>query len=178
VPCYELNGKRPRVAADAWIAPTAVLIGDVIVHAKASVWFGAVLRADGARIEIGERSNVQDNCVIHVEEGVPTVLGSDVTVGHGALVHSSIVGSNVLIGSCSTLVGGNRVGDGTLIAAGAVMGEGAEAPAGVLMRGAPAKAVRPVGPEDERWTHHASATYLVLSDQARATLREVEPERL
>ncbi|MSQ37523.1 MAG: gamma carbonic anhydrase family protein, partial [Chloroflexi bacterium] len=98
MPLYEFKGKRPKVAPDAWIAPTAVLIGDVTVKSGASIWWGSVLRGDMDRIEIGERSNVQDNCTIHVDKNEPTIIGPDVTVGHMALVHSAVVEANVLIG--------------------------------------------------------------------------------
>ena len=106
MPLYEYRGKRPRVARDAFIAPTAVLVGDVTVAAGASVWFGTVLRGDMDRIEIGERSNVQDNSTIHTDEGEPTLIAGDVTIGHMALVHSAIVDSNVLIGPAAVLVDG------------------------------------------------------------------------
>jgi carbonic anhydrase/acetyltransferase-like protein (isoleucine patch superfamily) len=90
----------------AFVAPTAVLIGDVTLHEHASVWFGTVLRADMDRIEIGARSNVQDNSTIHTDEHEPTIVGEDVTIGHNALVHSSVIENNVLIGQAAVLVGG------------------------------------------------------------------------
>ncbi|HLQ04081.1 MAG TPA: gamma carbonic anhydrase family protein, partial [Verrucomicrobiae bacterium] len=101
MPLYAYRGKRPQVAPDAFIAPSAVLIGDVTVRSGASVWFGTVLRGDMDRIEIGERSNVQDNSTIHTDENEPTIIGADVTIGHMALVHSAIVDRNVLIGQAA-----------------------------------------------------------------------------
>ncbi len=174
MPLYEYRGKRPRVAPDAFIAPTAVLIGDVTVHSAASVWFGTVLRGDMDRIEIGERSNVQDNSTIHTDLGEPTIIGPDVTVGHMALVHSAIVGRNVLIGQAAVLVGRNHVGSGTIVGAGAVLPEGFDAPAGSLVLGVPARVVRQVRDEDARWTVGAAGHYVELSAWYRGNLREVE----
>src|SRR5437588_11460526 len=111
VPLYGYRGKTPKVAPDAFIAPTAVLIGDVTVQSGASVWFGTVLRGDMDRIVIGERSNVQDNSTIHTDEGEPTLVGPDVTIRHNALVHSSVIARNVLIGQAAVLVGGNVIGE-------------------------------------------------------------------
>ena len=127
MPLYAYRGKRPQIAPDAFIAPTAVLIGDVTVRSGASVWFGAVLRGDMDRIDIGERSNVQDNSTIHTDDKEPTIIGANVTIGHRALVHSSVVEGNVLIGQAAVLVGRNHVGTGTIIGAGAVLPQSNEA---------------------------------------------------
>ena len=173
MPLYAYRGKRPQVAPDAFIAPTAVLIGDVTVKSGASVWFGTVLRGDMDRIEIGERSNVQDNSTIHTDENEPTLIGADVTIGHMALVHSSVVDRNVLIGQAAVLVGRNHVGTGTIIGAGAVLPEGFDAPPHSLVLGVPAKVVRATRPEDERWTVGAAAHYGDLSAWYRDNLTEV-----
>ena len=173
MPLYAYRGKRPQVAKDAFIAPTAILIGDVTVRSGASVWFGSVLRGDMDRIDIGERSNVQDNSTIHTDEHEPTVVGADVTIGHMALVHSSIVDANVLIGQAAVLVGRNHVGTGTIVGAGAVLPEGFEAPARSLVLGVPARVVREVRAEDERWTVGAAAHYAELSSWYRENLREI-----
>jgi carbonic anhydrase/acetyltransferase-like protein (isoleucine patch superfamily) len=173
---YAYRGKQPQVARDAFIAPTAILIGDVIVRSGASVWFGTVLRGDMDRIEIGERSNVQDNSTIHTDENEPTVIGPDVTIGHMALVHSSIVAKNVLIGQASVLVGRNHVGTGTVIGAGAVLPEGFDVPEHSLVLGVPAKVVRTLTLEDSaRWTVRAAAHYAELSAWYRENLTEIEP---
>lgn len=173
MPLYEYRGKRPQVARDAFIAPTAVLIGDVTVRSGASVWFGTVLRGDMDRIEIGERSNVQDNSMIHTDEGEPTIIGDDVTVGHMALVHSAIVANNVLIGQAAVLVGRNHVGARTIVGAGAVLPEGFDAPEGTLVLGVPAKVVRDVREDDARWTVGAAHHYAELSAWYRDNLKEV-----
>ena len=174
MPLYAYRGKRPQIARDAFIAPTAVLIGDVTVRSGASVWFGTVLRGDMDRIEIGERSNVQDNSMVHTDEHEPTIIGADVTVGHMALVHSAIVDANVLIGQAAVLVGRNHVGTGTIIGAGAVLPEGFDAPARSLVLGVPARVIREVRDDDARWTVGAAAHYAALSAWYRENLREVE----
>jgi carbonic anhydrase/acetyltransferase-like protein (isoleucine patch superfamily) len=173
MPLYEYRGKRPQVAPDAFIAPSAVLIGDVTVRSGASVWFGTVLRGDMDRIEIGERSNVQDNSMIHTDEDEPTIIGTDVTIGHMALVHSAIVANNVLIGQAAVLVGRNHVGTGTIVGAGAVLPEGFDAPERSLVLGVPAKVVREVRAEDTRWTVGAASHYADLSAWYRENLKEV-----
>lgn len=173
MPLYEYRGKRPQVAPDAFIAPTAVLIGDVTVRSGASVWFGTVLRGDMDRIEIGERSNVQDNSMIHTDEGEPVVIGADVTIGHMALVHSAIVANNVLIGQAAVLVGRNHIGARTVVGAGAVLAEGFDAPEGTLVLGVPAKVVRAVREDDARWTVGAARHYAELSAWYRENLKEV-----
>ncbi len=174
MPLYGYRGKYPTVAPDAFIAPTATLIGDVTVQSGASVWFGTVLRGDMDRIEIGERSNVQDNSTIHTDEGEPTIIGPDVTIGHNALVHSSIVARNVLIGQAAVLVGANKVGEETIVGAGAVLPERFEAPPRSLVLGVPARVVREVRPEDARWTQGAARHYAELSAWYRENLREQE----
>ena len=174
MPLYGYRGKRPNVAPDAFVAPTAVLIGDVTLRSGASVWFGSVLRGDMDRIEIGERSNVQDNCTIHTDAGEPTIIGPDCTIGHGAIVHSSTVERNVLIGTAAVLVGANTVGERTIVGAGAVLAERFAAPARSLVLGVPARVVREVRDEDDRWTVGAARHYAELSAWYRENLKETE----
>jgi len=171
VPLYGYRGKTPKVAADAFIAPTAVLIGDVTVESGASVWFGTVLRGDMDRIVIGARSNVQDNSTIHTDEGEPTLVGPDVTIGHNALVHSSVIARNVLIGQAAVLVGGNVIGEETIVGAGAVLPEKFSPPARSLVLGVPAKVVRETRPDDARWTVRAAEHYTDLGRWYRENLR-------
>src|SRR5712691_3716911 len=112
MPRYEYRGKTPVVAHDAWIAPTATLIGDVIVESGASIWFNSTLRGDMAQIVIGRGSSVQDNVVIHTEEGGPTKVGARCTIEHGATVHSSLIEDDALIEGRAILAGGNSIGSG------------------------------------------------------------------
>lgn len=152
-----------------------MLIGDVTLAEGASVWFGTVLRGDMDRIEIGARSNVQDNSTIHTEEGGPTIVAEDVTIGHNALVHSSTVERNVLIGQAAVLVGDNVIGSGTIVGAGAVLPQGMKVPGRSLVVGVPAKVVREARPEDERWTVDAAGHYAELGAHYRTHVREVDP---
>ena len=164
---YAFKGRSPRVHPTAFVAPTAVLIGDVTLHEHASVWFGTVLRADMDRIEIGARSNVQDNSTIHTDENEPTIVGEDVTIGHNALVHSSVIENNVLIGQAAVLVGGCVIGTGSIVGAGAVVRAKMSVPPRSLVVGVPAAIVREAKPEDERWTVKAAEHYVDLADWYR-----------
>src|SRR5919202_5252285 len=112
------DGKEPRAAPDAFIAPTAVLIGDVVVEEGASVWFGAVLRGDYSRIVVGAGSNVQDNCVLHTNEDLPTLIGSNVTVGHLSMLHGCVIEEGAIIGMGSIVLNRARVGQRAMLAAG------------------------------------------------------------
>ncbi|MET0820076.1 MAG: gamma carbonic anhydrase family protein [Aeromicrobium sp.] len=151
-----LGDKTPQVADTAWIAPTAVLAGSVRIGEGASVWYGAVLRADNEPITIGARSNVQDNCVFHVDRGKPVVLGEGVSVGHGAVVHGATIGDHVLVGMSATVMNGAVIGDETLIAAGALVTEGMVVPPRSLVAGVPATVRRELS-DDEVATLHRNA---------------------
>src|SRR5215216_264872 len=135
----EVNGVLPTIGADVWLAPTAVLIGDVRVGDRANVWFGAVLRADYSHIDIGAGSSVQDNVVVHCAEGLPTVIGEDVLVGHGAMLEGCVVEEHALIGMGAIVLQRARVGARAMVAAGAVVAEGAEIAGGRLAAGVPAR---------------------------------------
>jgi len=174
MPLYSYRGRSPKVDPTAFVAPDAVLIGDVTVAERASVWFGCVLRGDMDRIEIGPGSNVQDNSTIHTDAGEPTLVGESVTIGHNALVHSSVIERNVLIGQAAVLVGGNHVGAETIVAAGAVVPAGMRVPGRSLVAGIPARVVRELRPGDERWTVGAAEHYVELGAWYRDELREVE----
>jgi carbonic anhydrase/acetyltransferase-like protein (isoleucine patch superfamily) len=155
----ELDGKTPQVAADAFIAPTAVLIGDVTVEAGASIWFGAVLRGDNSAIVIGAGSNVQDNCVIHCADELPTIVGSNVTVGHMAMLEGCTIGDGSLIGMGAIVLQRAKVGANALVAAGAVVGEGMEIPDGVLAAGVPAKVKKELVGSSQHWVETAAREY-------------------
>jgi len=155
----ELDGKMPVIADDAFIAPTAVLIGNVTVHAGASIWFGAVLRGDNDAIVIGAGSNVQDNCVIHCADGLPTIVGANVTVGHMALLEGCTIGDGSLIGMGAIVLQRAQVGAGSLIAAGAVVGEGVEIPEGVLAAGVPARVKKELAGSSQHWVQTAAREY-------------------
>jgi len=149
MPLYALGNLVPTLADGAWAAPSADLIGDVRLGPRASVWFGAIIRADNTPILVGEDSNVQDGAVGHSDPGAPLTIGARVTVGHGAVVHGATVEDDCLIGMRSVILNGARVGAGSLIAAGAVVLEGAEIPPGSLVAGVPGKVRRELS-ADER----------------------------
>lgn len=151
-----LRGKTPAVSPEAFIAPTAALIGDVTVGPDSSVWFGAVIRGDAASITVGRGTSIQDNCVLHTEHDRPLTVGDNVTVGHGAVVHCTSVGSNTLIGMGAVLLDGAVIGDHCIIGAGAVVKENAVVPAGTMMVGIPARPVRELTPEQIAFLDGAS----------------------
>jgi carbonic anhydrase/acetyltransferase-like protein (isoleucine patch superfamily) len=159
---YALNGQEPQVAADAFVAPTATLIGAVHVASEASVWFGALLRGDFERIEIGEGSCVQDNAVIHAASDLPTVIGKNVTVGHAAMLEGCVIEDGALIAMGAIVLQRARVGAGALIAAGSVVLEGHEIPPGVLAAGIPAVVKKRVDGSSQRWLETAANEYREL----------------
>ena len=171
---YRLGDVVPSIASDAWVADSAQVIGDVVLEEGASVWFGAVLRADNTRLQIGARSNVQDGAVIHSDRGWPTTLGSDVTVGHQAMLHGCTVGDGSLIGIQAIVLNGARIGKSCLVAAGAVVTEGKEFPDGSLIIGAPAKAVRPLTPEQIAGLMRSAAGYVANAQRFRTQLVRID----
>lgn len=139
-----LDEHHPNLDPSAWVAPGAVVVGQVQVGAESSIWYGCVLRADREAIRIGDRVNIQDLSCLHSDPGEPTVLEDDVTVGHRAVVHGAHVGAGALIGIGAVVLGGARIGEGALVAAGAVVRPGDDIPAGHLVAGIPAKVIRPL----------------------------------
>lgn len=140
---YSLDGTAPEIDPDvAWIAPTAVLVGQVIVGADVGIWFGAVARGDNEPIRIGIRSNVQENVVLHTDMGFPLTIGAGCTIGHKAMLHGCTIGDNTLIGMGATVLNGARIGRNCLIGAGALVTEGKDVPDGSLVVGAPGKVIR------------------------------------
>ncbi len=156
------EGRLPRIAPSAFIAETAVLVGDVEVGEGASIWFGAVLRGDLGPIRIGARSNVQDNCVIHSETSGGTILESDVTVGHGAVLHDCKIGRGTLIGIKSTVLDRAQIGEEVLIAAGSVVLAGFIAPDRTLVAGVPAIVKKTLEGEAAKWVARAADDYTTL----------------
>jgi carbonic anhydrase/acetyltransferase-like protein (isoleucine patch superfamily) len=158
----EYRGKRPKVAASAFVAPTAVLIGDVEIGEEASIWFGVVVRGDNGPIRIGARTNVQDNAVLHVSEGSETILEDDVTVGHCAILEDCRIGRNALIGSNAVVLNGAAVGEQALVAAGSVVAANATLPPRVLAAGAPAVVKRELNASALAHLEHNGAEYVRL----------------
>jgi len=164
------RGKLPRVAPDAFLAPTAVLIGDVEVGEAASIWFGAVLRGDqpGNGIRVGPRSNVQDNCVVHVGDWQPTVIGADVTVGHGAKFESCTIEDGCVIGINAVILQEARIGKGSLIAANSVILEKTQIPEGSLVAGIPGKVRRTLEGSAAEFVRRSAGHYVEKSREYRA----------
>jgi carbonic anhydrase/acetyltransferase-like protein (isoleucine patch superfamily) len=171
---FELGGKRPKVHPDAYIAPTAVLIGDVVVEAGASVWFGAVLRADESQIMIGEGSNIQDNVDIHCAEELPTFVERNATVGHSAQLEGCVVEQGALVGMGATMLQRSRLGAGSMLAAGAVLTEGKEIPPGHLAAGVPATVKKPLAGSSGKWVQTAAQHYRDRAVTYRAKLKPVD----
>lgn len=136
---------HPEVAASAWVAPGAYVIGKVRLGEESSVWYGAVLRGDTEPIRVGARTNAQDGCVLHADPGFPVVVGEGCVIGHNAVVHGCEIGDNCLVGMAATIMNGARIGAGSVVAAGAVVPEGKEFPPRSLIVGVPAKRVGEVG---------------------------------
>ena len=172
---FELGERRPQVHPDAYIAPTAVLIGDVVVGAGASVWFGAVLRGDEAMIEVGEGANVQDNAVIHCARDLPTVIGRDASVGHSALLEGCIVEHGALVGMGAIMLQRSRLGAGSMLAAGSVLLEGMEIPPGHMAAGVPATVKKELAGSSSNWVGTAAKHYRDRAIRYRAQLKPVDP---
>jgi carbonic anhydrase/acetyltransferase-like protein (isoleucine patch superfamily) len=171
LPEFELDGRRPRVHPDAYVAPTAALIGDVEVGAHASIWFGVVLRGDVARIVVGAGTNVQDNSVIHCAEGLPTVIGENVTIGHHACMEGCVVEDGAVVGMGAILLQRTRLGAGAMLAAGAVLTEGREVPPGHLAAGVPAEVKKPLSGSSASWVMRSAAHYQENGRRFRRGLR-------
>lgn len=167
MPLFALGDLRPQVDPTAFVAPTAVLIGDVVVGPRASIWFGAVLRGDSGRITIGEGSNVQDNAVLHEE----TTLGRNVTIAHLVLAHAIVAEDDVLIGNGALAFGGAHIGSGSVIGAGAVLAPGTDVPPGKLALGVPAKVIRDARDSDRALILGTARTYQALRDRYGAEFR-------
>lgn len=162
------QGKSPKIHPTAYIAPTAVIIGDVEIGADSSIWFGCVLRGDVNEIRIGERTNIQDGTVIHVAEaGQGTYIGDDVTVGHAALLHACTIGSRALIGMRTTVMDDAQIADETVIAAGALVTPGKHVGKGQVWAGSPAKHWRDLSAEDIDLITVRAAQYVRLGQSYR-----------
>ncbi|HRC37410.1 MAG: gamma carbonic anhydrase family protein [Rubrivivax sp.] len=170
---YQLGDDAPRIAATAWVADNAQVIGRVELADDASVWYGAVLRGDNDRITVGARSNVQDGSVLHADAGFPLTLGADVTVGHQAMLHGCTVGDGSLIGIQAVVLNGATIGRRCLVGAGAVVTEGKEFPDGSLILGAPAKAVRSITPEQVERLRFGALHYVENAERHRRQLKRI-----
>ncbi|MDQ0778804.1 carbonic anhydrase/acetyltransferase-like protein (isoleucine patch superfamily) [Streptomyces aurantiacus] len=158
-----VGGKDPKVDPEAFAAPTSVVLGDVTLHPGASVWYGAVLRAESGPIVIGADSNVQDNCTLHVDPGFPVTVGERVSIGHNAVVHGATVEDDCLVGMGATILNGAVIGAGSLVAAQALVPQGMRVPPGSLVAGVPAKVRRELTDEEREGISLNGTLYVGLA---------------
>jgi len=161
------NGKNPQVDPSAYVAPGAQIIGDVVLEKNASVWDNAVLRGDIGRIVVGENSNIQDVSSVHNSEGIPVIIGKNVTVGHRVVLHSCTIGDNSLIGMGAVILDNVKIGKNCLIGAGAVVTPNTEIPDGSLVLGMPAKVVKPLSEAQIEANIQNALEYVKLASQYR-----------
>ena len=159
---YELDGERPDLPADNryWVAEGAAVIGRVRLLLDASVWFGSVLRGDNEWIEVGERTQIQDNATVHADPGFPATIGNDCVIGHNVILHGCTVASNSLIGMGAIVLNGARIGKNCLVGAGALVTEGKEFPDGSLIVGTPARVVRTLDEKAMKGIARAADNYV------------------
>lgn len=162
-----VGGHEPVIHPEAFTAPTSVVAGEVTLGARSSVWYHAVLRADCGPIVLGEDSNIQDNCTLHVDPGFAVTVGARVSVGHNAVLHGCTVEDEVLVGMGATLLNGAHVGAGSLVAAQALVPQGLQIPPGSLVAGVPAKVRRELTPEEREGIRANSDMYLELARRHR-----------
>jgi carbonic anhydrase/acetyltransferase-like protein (isoleucine patch superfamily) len=170
---YTVEGRTPRLAPDAYVAPGATVIGDVELGARASVWFGAVLRGDVERLVIGPGTNIQDNAVLHSDPGAPLTLGARVTVGHLVMLHGCEVGDESLIGIGAVILNRARIGARSIVGAGALVTEGKAFPDGVLIIGSPAQVARSLKPEEIARLPASAERYMERGALYRDSLRSI-----
>ena len=168
---FELEGNQVQTEGDVFIASTAIVIGKVLMKHQSSVWWGAVLRGDYELITVGERSNIQDNCIVHMDEDYPVTIGDGVTVGHKVVLHGCSVGNNSLIGINSVILNGVQIGDDGLIGSNTLITEDKVIPDGSLVLGSPGKIVRELTPEEIEANTDFSDRYVRNSARYRNTLK-------
>ncbi|MEV6051838.1 gamma carbonic anhydrase family protein [Streptomyces sp. NPDC052107] len=158
-----IGDKEPQVDPEAFVAPTASVIGDVTLHAGASVWYGAVVRGDVEKITVGAQANVQDNVTLHADPGFPVSVGERVSIGHNAVVHGATVEDDCLIGMGATVLNGAVIGAGSLVAAQALVPQGMVVPPGSLVAGVPAKVRRELTEEERQGVTLNGTVYAELA---------------
>ena len=172
--CYAIDGHAPQVSGKSWVAPSADLIGDVQLGTEVGIWFGAVIRADNTPIIVGDRTNVQEGCMLHSDPGIPLTIGVDCTIGHHAILHGCTIGDRVLVGMGATVLNNAVIGDDCLVGAGALVTEGKTFPPGSLIVGAPAKVVRELPPETIVALKASAAEYAARQAHFRVSLKRVD----
>ncbi len=160
-------GREPEVAAEAFVAPTAVVVGEVRLAAGSSVWYHTVMRGDCERITVGTDSNIQDNCTVHADPGFPAVVGARVSVGHNAVLHGCVVEDDVLVGMGATVLNGAHIGAGSLVAAAALVPQGLRVPPNSLVAGVPARVKRQLTDEERELVRANAEHYVRLAAEHR-----------
>ncbi len=174
MPLYEIEGKRPKLnGGGQFIAPNASVIGDVQIGTESSIWFNVTIRAENDQVLIGDRSNIQDGCVLHVDPGFPLEIGQDVTIGHKVMLHGCSIGDGSLIGMNSVVLNGAKIGSGALIGANALVTENMDVPDGALVLGSPAKVVKILPEERQLALKKSAEVYVVNAKRYNQTLLEI-----
>ncbi|MFY9396803.1 MAG: gamma carbonic anhydrase family protein [Desulfomonilia bacterium] len=168
------GGKKPRIGKDVFIAPTACIIGDVEIGEGTSIWYGAVIRGDRAKIRIGKNTNIQDNVTMHADPDSPLVIGDYVTIGHNAVIHGCTIGDDCLIGMGTVILNDAHVQSGSVVASGSLVKEGSVIGAFRLAAGSPAEIKRELGPESSRKNRQDARKYRELARDHRRILEEAE----
>ena len=171
---YSFEDRKVLCRGDYWIAPDAIVIGSVVLEPNVSVWFGCIVRADYDTITIGENSQVQDGCVLHVDPGFPITIGKNASVGHMAMLHGCTIGDGSLVGIKSVILNGAKIGRNCLIGANSLIAEGKEIPDGSLVIGSPGKVVRQLSGDEIRLINSASDEYVQQFRRYRMDFRPDE----
>lgn len=174
---YQLEDLIPEIHPSAWIADNAQVMGDVKLAEDSSVWFGVVIRGDTGSISVGRRSNIQDNSVLHADQGKPLVIGDNVTVGHQAMLHGCTIGEGSLIGIAAVVLDGAKIGRYCLVGAGSLVTEGKEFPDGCMILGSPAKAVRQLSPEQIEGLKKSAQHYVNNTLRYKSGLKKIDSIR-
>ncbi len=170
---YSLDGVGPQLAASAWVADSAQVMGAVELAEDVGVWFGAVIRGDTEHIRIGRGSNIQDGSVLHADIGKPLTVGEGVTVGHQVMLHGCTIGDGSLVGIGAVVLNGARIGKHCLVGARALVTEGKEFPDGSLILGSPARVVRPLTPDEIEGLRRSARSYVKNADRFRSGLKQI-----
>src|SRR5258706_11305248 len=170
---YELDGERPDLAERSWIADSAAVIGRVRLKTDASVWFGSVLRGDNEWIELGERSQIQDNSTLHTDPGFPITIGPDCVIGHNVVLHGCSIAGNSLVGMGAIVLNGAKIRQNCLVGAGALVTEGKEFPDRSLIVGAPARVIRTLGEPEAQKIARAADGYVKRWQRYAAGLKRI-----
>ena len=170
---YELDSQTPHIAASAWVADSAQVMGNVTLAEDVSIWFGAVLRGDTEHMAIGRGSNIQDGSVLHADIGKPLTVGENVTVGHMVMLHGCTIGDGSLIGIGAVVLNGAKIGKGCIVGAGSLVTEGKEFPDGSMIMGSPAKVVRELTPEQQQGLVGSAQHYIENAHRFAKGLKKI-----